>query len=116
MNAAFIANLSDCGDELTDAKLVFGGVSASFHRACRTEEYLSGRKINSNDTLKGESWNMFCYFVILLSLFNVIRFGFCDKQRAQWYAPKHEFSAVNYQQNLASSLKNLTAKQPVGSL
>ena len=55
MNAGFNASINDNGSELTDVRLVFAGVSSTFHRATDTESYLRGRTITSNDTLKGEA-------------------------------------------------------------
>jgi len=57
-NCAFLATLSEDQSTFEKVTLVFGAVSSAFHQATSTEDYLNGKHINSNETLKGDQLQM----------------------------------------------------------
>lgn len=52
VNSGFLCKLDESGNTVEQARLVFGNLSPEFIRATKTEEYLIGKKLFTNDTLQ----------------------------------------------------------------
>lgn len=53
VNAGFKYKIKDADNTVVDARIVFGGISATFIRASETEKYLIDKQLFENDTLQG---------------------------------------------------------------